>query len=59
VVEEVAVDWVVFATQQEPVDDLWNTLQGSSFEIFRIGDALSPRRSHAAVIEGHRAALAI
>ncbi|MDN3456707.1 mycofactocin system FadH/OYE family oxidoreductase 2 [Rhodococcus sp. APC 3903] len=59
VVEEVAVDWVVFATPQEPVDELWNSLQGSSFEIFRIGDALSPRRSHAAVIEGHRAALAI
>ncbi|AGT91597.1 NADH-dependent oxidoreductase [Rhodococcus erythropolis CCM2595] len=59
VVEEVAVDWVVFATQQEPVDELWNSLRGSSFEIFRIGDALSPRRSHAAVIEGHRAALAI
>ncbi len=59
VTEEVAVDWVVFATQQEPVDELWNTLQGSCFEKFRIGDALSPRRSHAAVIEGHRAALAI
>ncbi|MEA1795990.1 mycofactocin system FadH/OYE family oxidoreductase 2 [Rhodococcus qingshengii] len=59
VVEEVAVDWVVFVTQQEPVDELWNALQGSSFETFRIGDALSPRRSHAAVIEGHRVALSI
>ena len=59
VAETSVVDWVVYATQQEPEDDLWNTLRGSSFEIHRIGDALSPRRSHAAVIEGHRVASAI
>ncbi len=57
--ESVAADWVVFATQQEPVDELWNALRGSSFEVYRIGDALSPRRSHSAVIEGHRVAVNI
>lgn len=57
--ESVIVDWVVFATQQEPVDELWKALRGSSFEVHRIGDALSPRRSHSAVIEGHRVALNI
>lgn len=55
--ESVAADWVVFATQQEPVDELWNGLRGSTFEVYRIGDALSPRRSHSAVIEGHRVAV--
>ncbi|NMM84088.1 2,4-dienoyl-CoA reductase [Rhodococcus sp. SRB_17] len=59
VAETSVVDWVVYAMQQEPEDDLWNMLRGSSFEIHRIGDALSPRRSHAAVIEGHRVASAI
>ncbi|QXW04239.1 MULTISPECIES: mycofactocin system FadH/OYE family oxidoreductase 2 [Rhodococcus] len=57
--ESIAADWVVFATQQEPVDELWNGLRGSSFEVYRIGDALSPRRSHSAVIEGHRVAVSL
>ncbi|CAM2832797.1 mycofactocin system FadH/OYE family oxidoreductase 2 [Prescottella defluvii] len=55
-------DWVVCATHQEPDEELWKTLSGSgsgSFEVYRIGDAVTPRRSHAAVLEGHRVAVSL
>ncbi|MDG3011704.1 mycofactocin system FadH/OYE family oxidoreductase 2 [Rhodococcus sp. D2-41] len=57
--ETCVVDWVVGATHQDPVDELWMQLRGSDIEVHRIGDALTPRRAHAAVIEGHRAAVAL
>ncbi|MGC0365304.1 mycofactocin system FadH/OYE family oxidoreductase 2 [Rhodococcus sp. 27YEA15] len=59
VAESLVVDWVVCALQQDPVDELWKALRGSSFDVHRIGDALSPRRSHAAVVEGHRVAVSL
>jgi 2,4-dienoyl-CoA reductase (NADPH2) len=52
-------DWVVCAVHQAPEDELWQELQGAPFEVHRIGDCVTPRRAHAAVIEGHRAAVAI
>ena len=53
-------DWVVVATHQQPVDELWRELQDDpALEVHRIGDALAPRRAHSAVIEGHRAAVAL
>ncbi len=54
-----ACDWVVCAVHQRPDDDLWHALDGAPFEVHRIGDCLAPRRAHAAVIEGHRVAVAL
>jgi mycofactocin system FadH/OYE family oxidoreductase 2 len=53
-------DWVVVATHQQPVDELWRELlDDPALEVHRIGDALAPRRAHSAVIEGHRVAVAL
>ncbi len=52
-------DWVVCATHQAPDDALWQQLRAAPFEVHRVGDCLTPRRAHAAVIEGHRVAVAI
>jgi 2,4-dienoyl-CoA reductase (NADPH2) len=53
------VDWVVCAVQQRADDALWQALKGSPFPVHRVGDCVAPRRAHAAVIEGHRAAVAL
>jgi 2,4-dienoyl-CoA reductase (NADPH2) len=52
-------DWVVCATHQVPEDSLWHELADSSFPVDRVGDCLAPRRAHAAVVEGHRAGVAV
>jgi 2,4-dienoyl-CoA reductase (NADPH2) len=53
-------DWVVVATHQHPVNELWHSLRDDpTLEVHRIGDAVAPRRAHSAVIEGHRAAVAL
>jgi 2,4-dienoyl-CoA reductase (NADPH2) len=52
-------DWVVCAVHQAPEDALWQQLQAAPFEVHRIGDCVTPRRAHAAVIEGHRVAVAL
>lgn len=57
---EVRCDWVVCATHQAPEDALWQQLSGSAeFEVHRAGDCVAPRRAHAAVVEGHRVAVAL
>jgi mycofactocin system FadH/OYE family oxidoreductase 2 len=53
------VDWVVCAVQQRADDALFHALDGAPFSVQRIGDCLAPRRAHAAVIEGHRAAVSL
>ena len=53
------VDYVVVATHQDPVDELWRDLQGESFRVVRVGDAVTPRRLDSAIIEGMRAAAAL
>ena len=50
-------DWVVCAVHQAPDDALWQQLRAVPFEVHRIGDCVTPRRAHAAVIEGHRVAV--
>jgi 2,4-dienoyl-CoA reductase (NADPH2) len=50
---------VVCAVQQQPDDGLWSELRDSAFPVYRVGDCLAPRRAHAAVIEGHRVAVAL
>ncbi|MGI9613152.1 MAG: FAD-dependent oxidoreductase, partial [Acidimicrobiales bacterium] len=59
-----APDWVVIASFGRPVDELYFTLRdrassGESPLLRRIGDCVAPRRAHAAVIDGHRAATEI
>jgi mycofactocin system FadH/OYE family oxidoreductase 2 len=57
---ERAVDWVVCAVHQRPEDTLWKALRDDPpFAVHRVGDCLAPRRAHAAVIEGHRVAVAL
>lgn len=51
-------DGVVLAAQPAPVDELWRALGGAP-DVHRIGDCLSPRKAHAATIEGHRVGLAV
>jgi mycofactocin system FadH/OYE family oxidoreductase 2 len=52
-------DWVVCSLHQQPADDLWYELANAEFPVHRVGDCLAPRRAHAAVIEGHRVAMAL
>ncbi len=52
-------DWVVCAVHQQADDDLWHQLKDGGVPLRRIGDCLAPRRAHAAVIEGQRAAVAL
>ncbi|TVT44939.1 mycofactocin system FadH/OYE family oxidoreductase 2 [Amycolatopsis rhizosphaerae] len=56
---ELECDWVVCATHQAPEDELWQQLRDAPFPVHRAGDCLTPRRAHAAVIEGHRAGVAL
>jgi len=54
------VDWVVCATPQRPVDELWKSLRlSNTAEVHRVGDCVAPRRAHAAVIEGERVGAAL
>lgn len=52
-------DWVVCAVHQQPESGLWQALRDAPFPVHRVGDCLAPRRAHAAVIEGHRVAVAL
>ncbi len=53
-----SADWIVLAVPPAPVDGLYRQLKASRRELgitlHRIGDALAPRRAHAAVIDGER-----
>ena len=52
---EMACDWVVLAVPPQPVEALYHELSGrTGLEVHRIGDCVTPRRAHAAVIEGNR-----
>ena len=49
-----ACDWVVLAGPAQPVDALYFELKSQGVDVHRIGDAVAPRRAHAAVVEGER-----
>jgi 2,4-dienoyl-CoA reductase (NADPH2) len=49
-----ACDWVVLAGPAQPVDGLYFELKSRGVDVDRIGDAVAPRRAHAAVVEGQR-----
>jgi len=58
-------DWLVLAVPADPADGLYHELLGSDeltrrgVEVDRVGDAVAPRRAHAAVIDGERVGSAI
>jgi len=52
-------DWVIASVHQRPDDTLWRALAGAPFPVHRVGDCLTPRRAHAAVVEGHRVAVSL
>ncbi len=47
-------DWMVLAVPSSPADGLYHELRAAGVHVHRIGDALAPRRAHAAVIDGER-----
>ena len=52
-------DWLVLAVPGTPTDALYHELSAAGFEVERVGDAVAPRRAHAAVIDGERAGAAL
>ncbi len=52
-------DTVVLAVHRKADDALYEALDGSAFELHRIGDCVAPRRAHAAILEGERAGRAV
>ena len=56
---ELAADWVVLAVPGSPADALYRELHSAGVNVHRIGDALTPRRAHSAVIDGDRIGAAL
>ena len=54
-----AVDWVVLAIQQAPNDRLYFDCLAAGVPVHRVGDAVTPRRAHSAVVDGHRVGQAL
>jgi 2,4-dienoyl-CoA reductase (NADPH2) len=52
-------DWIVLAVPPEPVDELYGALVARGVPAHRVGDALAPRRAHAAVLDGERVGAAL
>jgi 2,4-dienoyl-CoA reductase (NADPH2) len=52
-------DWIVLAVPPEPVDELYFALRAREVPVHRVGDAVAPRRAHAAVIDGERVGAAL
>jgi 2,4-dienoyl-CoA reductase (NADPH2) len=49
-----AADWFVLAVHQAPADSLYHECRAAGIPVERVGDALVPRRAHAAVLDGQR-----
>jgi mycofactocin system FadH/OYE family oxidoreductase 2 len=56
---ELAADWVVLAVPGSPADALYRELHTAGVNVHRIGDALTPRRAHSAVVDGDRVGAAL
>lgn len=52
-------DWIVLAVPSAPLDGLHRELRDAGVDVHLVGDALAPRRAHAAVIDGERVGAAI
>ena len=57
-VESRGLEWVVAATHHRPADALYHDLlarrAAHGIDVHRVGDAVAPRRIHAAVVDGDR-----
>jgi hypothetical protein len=47
-------DWVVLAVPGAPLDELYFACRDRGIDVHRVGDAVAPRRAHAAVVDGDR-----
>ncbi len=54
-----APDWIVLAVPSAPAEALYLELRAREVEVERAGDAIAPRRAHAAVIDGERVGAAV
>jgi 2,4-dienoyl-CoA reductase (NADPH2) len=54
-----APDWIVLAVPAAPAEGLYLELRDLGVEVHRVGDAVAPRRAHAAVVDGERVGAAI
>ena len=52
-------DWLVLAVPAVPAEGLYVELRDAGVEVHRVGDAVAPRRAHAAVIDGERVGAAL
>ena len=52
-------DWIVLAVPGTPVEQLYLELRAAGVDVHRAGDAIAPRRAHAAVVDGERVGAAI
>lgn len=52
-------DWLVLAVPPTPADWLYHELVATGADVLRVGDAVAPRRAHAAVIDGERVGAAL
>jgi 2,4-dienoyl-CoA reductase (NADPH2) len=52
--ERRTIDWLVLAVQQAPADELYWACREAGVVVHRVGDAVTPRRAHAAVLDGER-----
>lgn len=52
-------DWLVLTIQQQPVAELFFELKAAGISVERVGDAVAPRRAHAAVVDGERVGSAL
>ncbi len=52
-------DWMVLAVPSAPADALYHELRAAGRHVERVGDAVAPRRAHAAVIDGERVGAAL
>ncbi len=48
------VDWLVLSVHQAPAEALYHECRAAGLDVDRVGDAIVPRRAHAAVIDGQR-----
>jgi 2,4-dienoyl-CoA reductase (NADPH2) len=56
---ERAPDWLVLAVPAAPADALYHELRAAEIDVQRVGDAVAPRRAHAAVVDGERVGAAL
>lgn len=52
-------DWIVLAVPGTPAEQLYLDLLAAGVDVHRAGDAVAPRRAHAAVVDGERVGASI